>query len=248
MKKKIVTLFAVLALALASSNAMAYQRSLWDGRHNLSAGGSDNGITSNTAEVCVFCHTPHNAQTAKPLWNRLGSNNAANYILYSSSSMKNTPFKSGLSSDSPSLLCISCHDGTVIGGNVAVQPKDLAGVPLVVEGTFGDTSRVANDALAATSKNFGTNLGKHHPINFNVALSGQSYKLGTVDATNHTISTGYSMHPVPPLPLFVTSRGTATLECTSCHDAHDQGDGINQRDFLRATMNASALCMGCHYL
>ena len=61
-----------LALLAVSSVAMA---SVVNTKHNLGAtnsvvGGSNH--TSNTTEICIFCHTPHGGDqnTEAPLWNR----------------------------------------------------------------------------------------------------------------------------------------------------------------------------------
>ena len=50
-----------------------------DTKHNLGSGPGPGGRNqvSDTAEICVFCHTPHGADTSAPapLWNkRLGAN------------------------------------------------------------------------------------------------------------------------------------------------------------------------------
>ncbi len=72
--------------------------------HDFSSQGWSNG------EVCLPCHTPHNALTTEPdapLWNHEVS--TATYTLYSSGTMRTTPEQPrGVSK-----LCLSCHDGTV---------------------------------------------------------------------------------------------------------------------------------------
>jgi predicted CXXCH cytochrome family protein len=233
MGKKIIVA-AALAISMTATAAMAVG-GVSDSKHNLSMYGVD--AASNTSEVCVFCHTPHQAQVAKPLWNRINGD-ATGYVLYSSSSMKNIPYKSGLTPDSMSLLCISCHDGTAIGANVANKPKDIGTNPLIVQSA--GSSNITNDRINNTKTNFGTNLSKHHPINFNVTLNGFQYALGDVDDATHEISTGNGGGY--KLPLFKSARGPNSLECSSCHDAHNQGES-----FLRAPgMMASNLCLTCH--
>jgi hypothetical protein len=41
-------------------------------QHDLTNGGTGQGGTANTDQVCVFCHTPHGADTNAPvpLWNK----------------------------------------------------------------------------------------------------------------------------------------------------------------------------------
>ncbi|GAB4152003.1 MAG: hypothetical protein Fur0037_20750 [Planctomycetota bacterium] len=64
-----------------------------------------------TGELCLPCHIPHTQDHAgpivKPLWSHGMS--AANYVLYSSPSLRAQPEQPL----GPSRLCLSCHDGTV---------------------------------------------------------------------------------------------------------------------------------------
>jgi predicted CXXCH cytochrome family protein len=71
--------------------------------HDLSARGWG------TTEICVFCHTPHNAKAEQltPLWNHQST--AASYILYSSPTMGQAPVQPR----DGSKVCLSCHDGTI---------------------------------------------------------------------------------------------------------------------------------------
>ena len=148
------------------------------------------GETWNTSgEICVVCHTPHNADatvTGAPLWDHEVTATAA-FTLYTSSTLDATLGQPG----GVSLLCLSCHDGTVA--------IDSFG------GATG-TNFVTGDA------NLGTDLREDHPISFVydnalfllddelydpiVANSGLG---GTIDADM----------------LFSTK-----LECASCHDPH----------------------------
>lgn len=66
-----------------------------------------------TAEVCVFCHTPHGGSTSGPggvpLWNRTVPLNSG-YTIYGGANFD------GVDSGQPqgvSLACLSCHDGTI---------------------------------------------------------------------------------------------------------------------------------------
>ena len=65
-------------------------------------------------EICVICHTPHNAvdPTANglsyaPLWNHEVASTV--YTLYTSSTLDHTPGQP----DGATKLCLSCHDGSV---------------------------------------------------------------------------------------------------------------------------------------
>lgn len=99
-------------------------------RHNLTqrppAGGGPNNTMMNPyrndyGEVCVYCHTPHGANTTinAPLWNR--TNPATSYTVYSltgSQSSGNTVTQPGANS----LTCLSCHDGTLAVDSIINMP------------------------------------------------------------------------------------------------------------------------------
>lgn len=222
-----------IVMAMAIAGAASAATSIKDSKHDLSSGSAAT-VKGNTDQICVYCHTPHNATQNIPLWNR--NNPAGNgFTLYSSVSMQNTPVKSGFTADSISLFCMSCHDGsTALGGasvhnNPVDQPSGI---------TVADVAgRVSSGALDAASKyNLTTNLADDHPVNF-VVTSGADSNIGTV--TGATMKTGSVTNP---FPLFKSERGATTLECGSCHAVHDNTDP----PFLRTTMKGSQLCLGCH--
>lgn len=140
MKTNLVVLRALtLAVALISMLGASSAHAQWDPtskasnigsitntRHNLTqsyiAGGWGNWMDyarNNYGEVCVYCHTPHgaNSTTDAPLWNR--TNKANTYTLYS------TTLTSGQTATQPglnSLTCLSCHDGTVAIDSIINMP------------------------------------------------------------------------------------------------------------------------------
>jgi len=150
-------------------------------KHNLGSTGTGNHV-SDTAEVCVFCHTPHGGSTTAPapLWNkRLGANGTpaggGSYTTYAS---LQTPSLDGTVAPvgSISLACLSCHDGTQAMDNIINAPGSGQ---LVANG--GDGTNNGNDgrAYSWTSANssvdasgrlisgaaaIGTDLSNDHPI------------------------------------------------------------------------------------
>ena len=48
------------------------------------------------------------------------------------------------------------------------------------------------------------------------------------------------------LPLFGTSTATATVECASCHDAHNNSLNGTNGGFLRQANTGSQMCKACH--
>ena len=73
---------------------------------------------NNYGEICVYCHTPHGANTtiAAPLWNR--TNKANTYNTYNSSTITQPVSQPGPNS----LSCLSCHDGTVAVDSIINMP------------------------------------------------------------------------------------------------------------------------------
>ncbi|MCU7810430.1 MAG: hypothetical protein KZQ77_04235 [Candidatus Thiodiazotropha sp. (ex Notomyrtea botanica)] len=109
--------------------------------HNLSTTGP--GLVKSQTEdrICVFCHTPHAAAPDSPLWNRPSG---GGYIDYQSSTKD---AEAGTMSSS-SVLCLSCHDGTIALGDM-VNPS--------VTNDLGSTF-VTGRALV------GTDLSDDHPV------------------------------------------------------------------------------------
>lgn len=141
MKPFLFTLFSVL---LWTTNLLATPGIL-SSKHNLSSWGPGDVKALTENQVCIFCHTPHNATPLTPLWNR-NILEGTNYQLYESSTLKVT-----LSQPTgPSRLCLSCHDGTVgLGAVMSVT----GGIAMTKE-------------LTARSTMLGTDLRDDHPFSF----------------------------------------------------------------------------------
>jgi len=79
---------------------------------------------NNYYEVCVYCHTPHaaNSTAAAPLWNRTVTQRT--YELYRQPTM----LGQAVSQPGPnSLTCLSCHDGATAIDSIINMPTRLAG-------------------------------------------------------------------------------------------------------------------------
>jgi predicted CXXCH cytochrome family protein len=160
-------------------------------KHNLSASGTGTLKATSETEICLFCHAPHNSAPAGQLWNRRTS--AASYTPYTSSTLKSLPGQP----NGASLLCLSCHDGTIALGEVLnrTTPIGMAGGPL------------AGNAL------LGTNLSDDHPISFTYDVALRAARGELADPTTL----------VKPNPVRLDSTGR--LQCTACHDPHDNTNG-----------------------
>lgn len=144
--------------------------SILETKHNLSVTGPGNIVAATEDQVCIFCHTPHQAQPAVPLWNHQAT--TASFTLYTSSTALETADGPGWSA----LLCLSCHDGTVAVG--AIQGRSI-----VMQGT------TLNGLLPLGSTNLGTNFQDDHPINIPLVITARA-------TSNHLVfpAPGDSVH------------------------------------------------------
>src|SRR5262245_33297365 len=84
--------------------------------HNLGSSNTQNaeyrsGIED---EVCIFCHTPHGGTLDGPLWNRALTSDGNGFTHYASATL--SPYFTTVAArpvKNESLLCLTCHDGSV---------------------------------------------------------------------------------------------------------------------------------------
>jgi len=172
-------------------------------RHNLGSGAGIAGRNqvSDTAEICVFCHTPHGGDTAAPapLWNkRLGVGGVpAGGGTYTTYASLNTPSLDGTiaSVGSISMACLSCHDGTQAMDNIINAPGS-GGYDATGGGNTGLTytwagTRVNADGVMQNAggfiANLGTDLSNDHPIGIQYCGGGLT---GTGTAVSGTCKDG----------------------------------------------------------
>ncbi len=184
------------ALLLLSSDGSA---GIADTRHNLGSGPGIAGRNqvSDTAEVCVFCHTPHGADTSAPapLWNkRLGvAGVPAGGGTYTTYDTLQTPSLDGTVAPvgSISMACLSCHDGTQAMDNVINAPGS-GGYDVTGGGNTGLSytwagSRVTPAGVMQNGGGFvsmlGTDLSNDHPIGIQYCGGGLSGAATTVSGT-----------------------------------------------------------------
>lgn len=217
--------------------------------------------SSQVDQVCIFCHTPHNASPATPLWNKSASLTTANlFRLYTSSStLTPTTKASHLTAASPSMLCLGCHDGktavnvlhnSVVGSDATgvyagERLVDIGGVnsPVTIQDFAFGTRAAANLGSEGTNFSKGDNLTDDHPIGFNYAAA-QSTSPATQAALRDpaTIATN-----TPRIRFF-----GGNMECSTCHDPHVKynpsygGGDPTLAPFLVMSNTGSALCLACH--
>jgi predicted CXXCH cytochrome family protein len=206
----------ILALALVLAGASAWAESVVDSVHNLSVYGTGSIKSMTESNACVFCHTTHHSGGATPLWNHTMAS-ITNYIVYSSPTLE----AMSLSIPQPngaSRLCLSCHDGTVALGSVSSRTTPIS---VQQNGTIIST-------MPAGPSNLGTDLSGDHPISFvyDSALAAKDPQLKDPST----------------LKGKVRLDAEGRLQCTACHNPHDNQFG----KFLAMDNTASALCLSCH--
>jgi len=200
----------VVACALLMGLPSAAWAGVVGSKHNLSVSGLGTVKAASEDQVCLFCHTPHNASPTAALWNRRTP--PSTYTPYSSSTAK-----AGMGQPTgASLLCLSCHDGTVALGELLSR---ATAVPMA----GGVTT------MPAGSGRLGTDLGDDHPVSI-------AYTAALVSQRNNELAS----------PAALTGKvrldASGQLQCTSCHDPHDD----TNPKFLVVGNTASALCTTCH--
>jgi len=129
---------AAFALVMVASNPASAQVT-----------GSAHDLSTATEEICVYCHTPHNGNTAipAPLWNR--DMVVTSFAMYTSPTLDMT-----IAADPQgvSLACLSCHDGVTAYNNIIRGTASNIGVMPAVDGVT-NFNAIGSDGL-----------GNDHPI------------------------------------------------------------------------------------
>lgn len=221
---KLSALVAVLAICTAGGGAArAQNESVVSTVHNLSASGPGIIRSLSEAEVCKFCHVPHNAVVPVPLWGHALSTAQYDVPDLRASGRARAPSPQP---DGSSRLCLSCHDGTVALGDVAGERQ-----PIPMSG---------GNRLAPGQKGFlGTDLSGSHPVSFVVpessAFADEASDMG--------------MRPLSAIradqEVKLDTHGK--LQCTTCHDPHSDRHyqpGRVPRFWVKPTVDE--VCLTCH--
>lgn len=203
---------------------------------------------------CIFCHAPHNTMRLSPanggpgvgsapqapddfdylpLWNHELTDNAGLYTMYqngpgaptvgdkASQAIQNTMTPGG-----SSLLCLSCHDGSV-----AVNSYGNTSQPDASQSGGGAT---IDPAYQIGKDNY---LGNHHPIGFNY---------DDVQASDEEIRPADSaqMGDAGTVRDHLLGAGNTQMECGTCHSVHNTGN--TGESLLWRSDTDSRLCLTCH--
>jgi predicted CXXCH cytochrome family protein len=208
------------------------------------------------ARICIFCHAPHNTYKLSPanggpglnvgagpqapdafdylpLWNHELTGLYASYTMYQNGPgapqvgpKASQAIQQGMTPGSTSLLCLSCHDGSVAVnsyGNSAQPTTSQSGGG----GTIGVQYVIGKDAY----------LGNHHPIGFDVDAA------VSIDTELRSPDTSY-LGTAGTVRDHLYGPGSTKLECGSCHSVHNTGN--TGEALLWRSDQDSRLCLTCH--
>ncbi|MEO8197114.1 MAG: cytochrome c3 family protein [Thermoanaerobaculia bacterium] len=190
-------------------------------KHNLSLSGPGPIQATGETRICVFCHTPHNAAPASPLWNR--EIEPQSYTVYTSPTLRAgiLPQPSG-----PTKLCLTCHDGTIAMGAVLNPP---GGIVMNGSGTLPPGSL----------SDFGLDLSGHHPVSFSYSASLPNIELEPSPPDELTFGAGDELHcstchdpHQEGFGKFLVKENRFSALCITCHKMTDWPGSVH------ATSNA----------
>lgn len=184
---KTMNLIKLTAAALILVSGAVSAQQIASTAHDLGTGGNltDNG------QICIYCHTPHNASVVTPtppLWNKV--NTSLGFTIYGSTTINNVTGQP----EGTSLACLTCHDGTLALDAMMNPPTGF--VP-------------TNAPIGVVPGNLGKDLSNDHPISIGYLI--------TADGAFNAPATVNSTLPLFP----GTQDATYQVECASCHNVHN---------------------------
>lgn len=232
-------LFALSTLSVSYAGPLSSS----DNPHNMSFGsdGSVNAVDptlGGTNQICIFCHTPHSAAAKSPLWSRRDPDVLiaggtfpiyANLEIGKPGAIATTGYYE-LNPEYPSgasRMCLSCHDGATSIGIL-----------------LNDTIIMQEDTI--TKPEDVINLATSHPISFNYNQD----VLDVIDAAG----TSYQLPPSGD-GIDTPLDGYGRMQCTTCHDPHEDtrgSTGLEALPFWRNTVIVGGtslyenVCDSCH--
>jgi Doubled CXXCH motif (Paired_CXXCH_1) len=245
----------LVALALGGAAGDAFA-GIANTKHNLgSTGIATNNRVSDTAEVCVFCHTPHGGSVSAttespPLWNKRIPTGAT----YTTYEQLNSASIDGqiLAVGSVSVACLSCHDGTQAMDNIINAPgsggltADGGGVNgLAYTWTAGSTTAPTVNTfgmLTGGAALIGTDLRNDHPIGIQYCGG------GIVNGAGTCVDKDF----VAPQFRTITTQGGATISQywvdtkVGTPNTRDKTDMLLYARQFTAGNGPSVECGSCH--
>ena len=228
MKRLFVLLIVILFAVFTATDGFS---AISGSAHDLSTTGGLVNKSSNETRVCIFCHSPHQSgTTADPLWNHADTATGA-FGTYESPTFNASASNGGSIADiagggmNTSMMCMSCHDGTVAVNNLR-NPSNEFGQPLM-DVTVPTELAATGEINPARPSVLGTDLTDDHPVNFDYF---ESIALGDTGLNNTSAVS----------QLLIGTK----VQCASCHDVHNSNPGFSP--LLRQDPAGSQLCLDCH--
>jgi hypothetical protein len=228
--------------------------------HDFTGSGRSDVRTAGNTGLCIYCHTPQSSLSTEPIWNHAPSQNYFRWD--ATSTFAGTPL-TGFAGDvyrGASARCLSCHDGSVAVGDIALM------------GDGGETALSTshmNDFAPKYQLGVGGDLSGNHPI-------AVPYPMGRMPNTYNGVTNGggrgvLAFNEWQPNPTMSSTAAirlyqedgaghittlapgmmttTAGIECSSCHDPHNKASVDTM--FLRGRRAGKSqadgyLCQQCH--
>lgn len=240
--KKYLQLKIVFSSLLLAATASA---SVINTKHNLAHWSPYAYRAVSENRVCIFCHTPHNANPAGPLWSHQLSG-ASTFKKYSSSTLRilvdaGAKTESGYTSSGDAStvtgatkLCLGCHDGLTALGAITTGGGSKT-IEMTIENLGGQSSGYDEDANTV-------NIQNKHPVSFNynptvlLNLTGGVSKKGAVYGMPTSGENGTAINP---FVAEMVRRAGGRIECTICHDPHENKAAAADRDVLPFWISSS---------
>ncbi len=205
----------ITLLCLITICTSAWAVSVLNSKHNLSVTGPGDIKATSETRVCIFCHSSHNTSNEGPLWNHETSNSKAQ--TYQRSTMDSKAEQP----NGATKLCLSCHDGTIAVGAIkgVTRPIKMNNV-----GPGGEIP-------VSKSSNVGLDLSGTHPVSV-------KYEQSLALTDNHL-----RWPPQDPEKI-VGTDADGYVQCTACHDPHDDSKSEKYPFWNKSTFDA--VCVSCH--
>jgi len=217
MKRLGMLVWLVTATTLLAG-AQADKRGLLDSKHDFrpTSAATIRAASGPSAsdQLCVYCHTPHNANPGALLWNQKMS--TTEFPTYTSSTLQASI--SPVTAQDSSKLCLSCHDGTIALGST-ISNGDIP----FVQGAEYQLPSTSRSNIAGFG---GYGFADDHPFAFTPNYSNTQIKA--------------------PDPGDQVKLVAGKLQCSSCHDPHNETTDAVQGNFLVKRNQASSICLSCH--
>ena len=243
MKMKFVWMICIIVALVISGAAIA---GIQGSKHDLGV-----GVPEANGEVCVFCHTPHGANTGAgaPLWNKaLPTSTYQRYSSLGTATLDGTEVAVG----SVSLACLSCHDGTQ-AMDVVINKPGSGGY--TAGGSEISTSLITNMSGAPVPM-LETDLRDDHPISIDYAGGACQGTLADCDPATATsgdpdfVAAQYaSINSANQwwvdVPSYATDAAGTTIESGTA-DVREKTDMILYTRDFSGTQGPSVECASCH--